>query len=319
MNSDVPGSDGSVGDNSFMNLESEPSAVASTTKDVDISSNLSALVPSEKTSTTSDEELATVKEKKVFLTPLSDNISAPSDSLLCVSHAAKSKSTSDVSAMLAPRVAAHTMGSEKVPSTAAPPAVILTSPSKGDEKRKQERQKEKKTKRRPNIAQVMFGEFTKEAKELPSTSSALDKIRSDLPADIAEKKLFKSRSITLDIESILSPLLNVRDHQRRTALHCACMSSSHSVSLVSTLVDNGALKSPVDIRGRTPLYYAAYCQNLLILSYLLELLGREEQVKCDEFGFTPLHVTCGKGWVQGLLIFMKKTVFVKILISNTPP
>ena len=217
------------------------------------------------------------------------------------SHASKSRSTSDVSGMTVLKtLTTESYSDAKIP---IPPSVIFTSPTK--EKHKAERQKEKKGKRRPNITLVMFGDNAKELKEASSsTSSVLDKSKSDVTPEIHDKKLLaRSRSVTLDVESVLSPLLNLRDLQLRTALHCACMTSAHSVSLVSTLVDNGALKSPVDIRGRTPLFYAAFSQNLLILSYLLELLGREEQMKADEFGFTPLHVTCGKGWVQGKFIF----------------
>ena len=88
---------------------------------------------------------------------------------------------------------------------------------------------------------------------------------------------------------IVSWYLNLQDRNGRTALHYACSSASHPVSIASSLVQLNANMRAQDKEGNTALLCAAQSSNLRSLAYLLEL-SPTDVIDSNKEGYTALHV-----------------------------
>ncbi len=86
-----------------------------------------------------------------------------------------------------------------------------------------------------------------------------------------------------------------------TPIHCACI--NHNVKYLKTLLSITQEYNIADKRGRKPIHYAAVCEGLSPLEYLI---SRVSPYELDSNGCIPLHYACLAG----------RSVNVEMLLSH---
>jgi len=90
----------------------------------------------------------------------------------------------------------------------------------------------------------------------------------------------KNDKIVLILIEYCKPIINYQ-HQRRQKkplLHTACMLSETPLTIIKTLVKNGADVNVLDIHGKTPLMYACENKNMEVITYLIKYGADVNQV-----------------------------------------
>ena len=96
-----------------------------------------------------------------------------------------------------------------------------------------------------------------------------------------------SSIMVAEIASLSGETVNAQDHDKRTALHCSCLSADSNNADIAALISAGADVNMPDIDGTTPLMIASETGNKAVLDLML-LPSAALDIR-DELGHTALY------------------------------